>query len=70
MIGFELSLVLGIGFGILAAVMAFVIVYEAYKRHRFSGYRLWRESLLAAAFAFIVFLALSIAAGYALRWVF
>jgi hypothetical protein len=64
---FQLSLVLGFGFGLFAAMLAFVIVYEAYRRQQFPARRIWRESLTAATFAFAVFLASSLALGYLLR---
>lgn len=65
---FQLSLVLGVDIGTLAAMLAFVIVYETYRRQQFAVWRVWRESLTAAAFAFAVFFITSIALGYALRW--
>lgn len=63
----QLSLVLGLIFGTIAAVLAFLIVYEAYRRHRLPARRLWRESLEAAVFAFVVFVILFVVTGYALR---
>ncbi len=64
----QLSLLLGTAFGAFAAAMAFVIVFEACRRHRLPMQHRWREALTAAAFAFAVFLAFALAAGYALRW--
>jgi hypothetical protein len=64
---FELSLLVGLGFGVMAAMLAFVISYEAYRRQQFVSTRIWRESLTAAAFAFTVFLVASIFLGYLLR---
>jgi TRAP-type C4-dicarboxylate transport system permease small subunit len=64
---FQVSLFLGLVFGLLAAILAFVIVYEAGLRQQFSSSRIWHESVVAAAFAFTVFLLSTIALGYALR---
>lgn len=66
----ELSLVLGLGFGALAAMAAFAIDFESYLRQQFPAARIWRESLLTAGFAFLVFFTLAMAVGYALRWVY
>lgn len=62
-VSFKLSLLLGVTFGSLAAVMAFLIVFDVYAKHQLSGPRLWKEGLAAGAFAFAVFLLLSLAAG-------
>lgn len=64
---FQLSLSVGLGVGLLAAMLAFVIVYEAYLRQQLPPGRIWRESLVAATFAFAVFLLSSLALGYLLR---
>jgi uncharacterized BrkB/YihY/UPF0761 family membrane protein len=66
-LSFQFSLVLGLGFGILAAMVALVIFFEAYRRQQFDRGRIWRESLTAAVFAFAVFLVASIALGYLLK---
>lgn len=63
----ELSLLIGVTFGILAAAMAFVIVFDAYRKQRFQGWRLWKEGLLAGALAFVVFMLLALAFGAWLR---
>lgn len=65
----QLSAALGIGFGVLAALLAFVITYEAYSRQHRAPAFIWREALLAAAFAFAIFSLLAIVLGYVLRWV-
>ena len=65
----QLSAVLGLGFGILAALLAFVITFDAYSRKRLAPGFVWRESLWAATFAFAIFFLASIALGYVLRWV-
>lgn len=66
---FQMSLMLGLGFGMFAAMLAFVIAYEAYRRQNFPAARTWQESLTAATYAFAVFLFSSLALGYLLRWV-
>lgn len=63
---FKLSVALGLGFGAFAAMLAFVIFFETYRRQQFSAGRIWRESLTAAAFAFAVFFLSALALGYAL----
>ena len=60
---FELSLMFGVVFGVLAGAMAFLITFDAYRKRRMERRRLWEESLKAAAFAFVVFLLVSVAAG-------
>ena len=65
----KLSAVLGLGFGILAALLAFVITFDAYSQKRLASASVWRESLWSAAFAFAIFFLSSIALGYVLRWV-
>ena len=60
---FKLSLVVGAIFGLLAGVMSFLIVFDEYRKHQFSGWRLWKEGLVAGAFALVVFLLMSLAAG-------
>lgn len=64
----QLSAVLGMGSGVLAALLAFVITFEAHSRQQRASAFIWRESLWAAAFAFAIFLLSSIALGYVLRW--
>lgn len=64
----QLSAVLGLGFGVLAALLAFFITFDAYSRQNRASALIWRESLWAAAFAFAIFLLCSIALGYVLRW--
>jgi len=59
----ELSLIIGVTFGLIAAAMAFLIVFDEYRKHRFKGWRLWKEGLLAGTFALAVFVLLSLAAG-------
>jgi len=59
----ELFLLIGVTFGLVAAAMAFLIVFDEYRKHRFKGWRLWKEGLLAGALALAVFVLLSLAAG-------
>lgn len=56
----------GLIFGWLAASMAFVIIFDEYRKHRLGRNRAWKEALLGAAVAFVIFLALSVATGYLL----
>lgn len=64
----QLSAALGMGFGTLVALLAFVITFDAYSRQQQASAFIWRESLWAAAFAFAIFLLSSIALRYVLRW--
>jgi len=59
-------LFLGIVPGLLAGLLAFVITYDEYSRHYTDRKRPLRMALEAAAFAFFVFLALSVATGFVL----
>jgi hypothetical protein len=63
----QLSLLMGLAFGGLAALLAFVISYEGYRRQQLSVGRIWRESLVMAGLAFVVFLASTLVIGYVLR---
>ena len=60
------SIVIGAVFGFIAALMAFVITWHEYEKHKFTGKRIFKEALQAAIFAFIVFLLLSILVGFLL----
>jgi hypothetical protein len=59
-------LFLGIGSGFFAGLLAFVITYDEYSRHYSVRRSPLRLALEAAAFAFFVFLALSVAIGFVL----
>ena len=63
-----LWLYLGIGvvFGFLAALMAFLITWNEYQNHKFRGKRLFMEALRAGLFTFVVFLLLSLLIGFIL----
>lgn len=63
---FSLSMLISVAFGFLAALMAFMITYIEYEKHKFSRIRLWKECLKTAAFTFLVFLCLSLVAFYVL----
>ena len=58
------SIIIGIVFGFLAALMAFVITWHEYEKHKFEGKRLFRQAFQAAIFTFIVFLLLSLLVGF------
>jgi H+/Cl- antiporter ClcA len=63
-----LWLYLGIGvvFGFLAALMAFLITWNEYQKHKFRGKRLFMEAFRAGLFTFVVFLSLSLLIGFIL----
>jgi hypothetical protein len=63
---FYISLVIGIGCGFIASLMAFVITWNEYQRHQLRVPRLIRLSLQAAVTAFIFFLAVALLFGYVL----
>jgi H+/Cl- antiporter ClcA len=61
-----ISIVIGIVFGFFAALMAFVITWHEYEKHKFTGKRLFKEAFQAALFTFAVFLLLSLLLGFLL----
>jgi H+/Cl- antiporter ClcA len=61
-------LVIGVIFGFLASLMAFLIIHDEFKKHKLQGWPLWKEGLGGAAFTFVVFLVLSLIAGYWLSY--
>lgn len=61
-----ISIVIGIVFGFFAALMAFVITWHEYEKHKFTGKRLFKEAFQAALFTFAVFLLLSLFLGFLL----
>lgn len=63
----QLSLILGVAFGLLAGAMSFLITFDEYRKHLMAGWHLWKGALWAGAFAFMVFMLLSLAAGYWLK---
>ena len=60
------SIVVGTVFGFLAALTAFVITYHEYEKHKFTGKRLFMQAFQAAIFTFVIFLLLSLLAGFLL----
>jgi len=60
------SIVIGIIFGFLAALAAFVITYNEYEKHKFTGKRLFMQAFQTAIFTFLVFLLLSVLIGFIL----
>jgi H+/Cl- antiporter ClcA len=58
------SIVIGIVFGLLAALMAFVITWHEYEKHKFTGKRIFKEAFQSAIFTFAIFLLLSILTGF------
>jgi hypothetical protein len=58
------SIVIGIVFGFFAALMAFVITWHEYEKHKFTGRRLFMQAFQAAIFTFAVFLLLSLLVGF------
>ena len=65
-----ISIVLGIIFGFIAALMAFVITWHEYEKHKFAGKRLFMQAFQAAIFTFAVFLFLSLLIGFLLEHFF
>jgi len=61
-----ISIVIGIVFGFLATLMAFVITWHEYEKHKFTGKRLFMEAFQTAIFTFVVFLLLSLFVGFLL----
>jgi hypothetical protein len=60
------SIVIGIIFGFLAALAAFVITYNEYEKHKFAGKRLFMQAFQTAIFTFFIFLLLSVLIGFLL----
>jgi uncharacterized BrkB/YihY/UPF0761 family membrane protein len=60
----ELSLLIGIFFGTVAALMAFLVIYNEFPKHRLTRCRLWEEALMGGLVAFVVFVVLSVIVGY------
>ena len=61
---FGLFLTIGLAFGPLAGLAAFLITYEEYSHHGLSRSKLLGESLAAAAYAAAVMVAVVVVAGY------
>jgi len=60
------SIVIGVIFGFLAALAAFVITYNEYEKHKFTGKRLFMQAFQSAIFTFLIFLLLSVLIGFLL----
>jgi hypothetical protein len=63
---YSFFLLVGISFGSLAALIAFLITYQEYRKHQFKGWRLWREALTVGVFTLVFFIGLSFFIGYVL----
>jgi H+/Cl- antiporter ClcA len=61
---FSISIFLGFVFGLIAALIAFVVTWNELEKHQFERKRLWRESFQAAFFTFLFFLILSLLLGF------
>ncbi len=55
----ELFVLVGIIFGFLAGLMAFLITWKEWERYGFKKNKMWKESLSIGIFAFLFFLILS-----------
>ena len=62
------SVLIGMVFGLVAALMAFLIFYDEDQKHMLGTRRLWKESLRGGFAAFLFFVILSIVAGYWLSY--
>jgi len=60
------SIVIGIIFGFFAAASAFAITWHEYEKHKITGKRLFKQAFQTAIFTFVVFLLLSLLAGFLL----
>lgn len=60
------SIVIGIIFGFLAALAAFVITYNEYEKHKFTRKRLFMQAFKTAIFTFLIFLLLSVLISFLL----
>ncbi len=58
-------LLLGIGLGVIAGIMAYLITYEEYQHH-FKGRRVFLESIKRAVITFVFFMILAVVPGYVL----
>jgi hypothetical protein len=57
--------VVGTTFAVLASLVAFLVTYNEY-RHRFKGWRLWKEALTIGGSTLILFLLISWALAFVL----
>ena len=49
------SIVIGIVFGFFAALLAFVITYNEYEKHKFTGKQLFEKAFQSGVFTFFCF---------------
>jgi len=61
---FEISLVIGLFFGLIGAIMAFLITYEEYSHHYADKRKSFKHAIQTAIFTFAVFLVLTLTAVY------
>jgi uncharacterized membrane protein len=61
---FSLAIVISVTFSFLASLMAYMITYIEYEKHKFPKKRLRKESLNAAIFTFSVWLIISLVSFY------
>jgi uncharacterized protein YybS (DUF2232 family) len=59
-------LFIGAVFGFLAALMAFLVTWNEYRKHKFRGRRLFMRALHAGLFTFVVFILLALLIGFML----
>ena len=59
-----LSILVGVLFGFLGTLMAFVITYNEYQKHQFRDKRLFKQAFNAAIVTFVFFVALMAIVGY------
>ena len=59
------ALLLGVIFGLIGGVMAYIIVYTEYKKHLLSSRRVIQEGLRAGFIAFIALLIGALITGFA-----
>lgn len=65
---FILFILFGFVFGLLAAIMAFLITFEEWQHHGFSRRESWREPAVRAFYTFLFFFFITLAIGYALQF--
>ena len=59
-----LALLIGVFFGLVASLMALLIIYEEYQKHRLGRWRLWKQALSAGGVTLVVFVILSLMVAY------
>jgi H+/Cl- antiporter ClcA len=62
MMSLQFSLIIGIVFGFLGSLMAFLIIFIEYDKHKLGRWRVWKEALAGAILTFVFFFLLAIAA--------